>query len=313
MGARSTAPETGTVIVPASSANLGCGFDCLAVALRLYLRARARWGGRRLELVYRGAHAERVPLDRRSRLLQALAQTARALGRPCPRGRIEVSSEIPVGVGLGSSAAATLAGILLGCEACGREPEEEFVLPLAARIEGHPDNVAAAWRGGLVAVCPHDGGLHVERIAVPEWLEFVAVIPDRPLPTVQARAVLPQRYGRAQVVATLQRLAVVVASCFSGRFELTPELFADRLHQPYRTRLIAGLEEGLNWRTPDLDGVYLSGAGPALVALTQSNGERLGQQLAALLRRHGIAAEVRRLKADNGGLRHSLSAACPVA
>ncbi len=305
----STAAETSVVIVPASSANLGCGFDCLAVALQLYLRARAFWGGRRLELIYRGPHAERVPLDRRSRVLEALAQTARALGRPCPRGRIEVTSEIPVGVGLGSSAAATLAGILLGCEACGREPEEEFVLPLAARIEGHPDNVAAAWHGGLVAVCPHEGRLHVERIAVPEWLEFVAVIPDRPLPTVQARAVLPRRYERAQVVANLQRLAVVVASCFSGRFALRPELFADGLHQPYRASLLAGLEECLAWQAPDVGGVYLSGAGPTVMALAQGTGECIGQQLAGRLKRHGVAAEVRCLKADNGGVRRCTAVA----
>lgn len=302
MISRLTAGRGRWVIVPASSANLGCGFDCLAVALNLYFCARAEWGGHGFQLDYHGPHPDRIPAAEANLLVVALRRAAQELGEEPTGARIEVRSSIPVGVGLGSSAAARLAGILLACEAAGCQPEEEFVLRLGAALEGHADNVAAAWRGGLVAVLQtRDGRVRVERAAVPEQLCFVAVVPDGALPTERARAVLPGQYQRQEVVANLQRVALLTATCFSGRFALVPELFDDRIHQPYRADLVPGVADCLQAELPDVEGVFLSGAGPAVLAIVRTRAVEVVEQLAKLIRRHGLDAEVRLLKAENRG------------
>ena len=162
-----------------------------------------------------------------------------------------MQNDIPLGVGLGSSAAAIVAGILLGAELCGVELDAAETLAAGPEIEGHPDNIAAAVHGGMVvaaitsqqaAKASEPGKCWSPRVDVSPKLDFVAVIPEMPLPTEKARAVLPAQYSRADVVANLQRTALLTACFFSGG-RLSPELFRDRLHQPYRSPLVPGIAE----------------------------------------------------------------------
>ena len=292
------------IIVPATSANLGCAFDCAALALNLYLRLRVASPRRSgLEILYRGPAPERVPLDDSNLVAQAIRRVAAHARAEVPDARIEIENEIPVGVGLGSSAAAIVAGILAGARLCAIQLEPPDVLRLAAEIEGHPDNVAAAVHGGFVvsARCEDSGEVLAFKAEMPEELEIVAVIPELPMPTAQARAVLPAAYNRADAVHNLQRTALFVAAMFSGRLDLQREFFRDRLHQPFRGALIPGLGGCLKLSHPDLLGVFLSGAGSSVLAFAQKNIAEIAELLVAEFQRSGLAARARFLKAENRG------------
>jgi homoserine kinase len=293
-------------VVPASSANVGCAFDCAAIALGFYLRVSATSTASGWELNYSGANADQVPGDKSNLLVKAMERTAAASGAPLPSLRLDVQNEIPLGVGLGSSAAAIVAGILLANEFCGSRLSEADVLRLAVEIEGHPDNVAAALHGGFVVACAPQGAASVlfAKADVSAGLDFVAVIPEVPLPTEKARAVLPAQYSRGDVVANLQRAALLAARFFSGG-ELSPELFRDALHQPYRSPLVPGIAECLAFRHAGLAGVFLSGAGSAVMAIARHSSAEIGDALVAEFGRMGTSARALLLKADNRGARIS--------
>src|SRR5438445_11681175 len=293
-------------VVPASSANVGCAFDCAAIALGLYLRVSAARIQSGLELTYSGPNADQVPRDNSNLLVKAMERAAAACGAPLPLLRLDVQNEIPLGVGLGSSAAAIIAGILLANELCGSKLSQTEILRLAVEIEGHPDNVAAALHGGFVVAAPPQGAANAlfSKADVSAALDFVAVIPEVPLPTEKARAVLPAQYSRRDVVANLQRTAVLAARFFSGG-ELSPELFRDALHQPYRSPLVPGIAECLAFRHAGLAGVFLSGAGSAVMAIARHSAAEIGDALVAEFRRMGTPARALLLKADNRGARIS--------
>ncbi len=293
-------------VVPASSANVGCAFDSAAIALGLYLRVSAIPRESDWQLTYSGANADQVPRDRTNLVVKAMERTAAASGAALPSVRLDVRNEVPIGVGLGSSAAAIVAGILLANEFCGSKLAPADVLRLAVEIEGHPDNVCAALHGGFVVAAQPQGGANVliTKADVSASLDFVAVIPEVPLPTEKSRAVLPAQYSRADVVANLQRTAVLAARFFSGG-ELSPELFRDRLHQPYRSPLVPGIAECLAFRHPGLAGVFLSGAGSAVMGIARHNSAEIGEALVAQFRQKGTGARALLLKADNRGARIS--------
>jgi homoserine kinase len=290
-----------SVVVPASSANVGCAFDCAAIALNLYLRASAT-PAKSVQVSYRGANADQIPRDASNLILKAMQSAAAAMHASLPSVQLDVQNDIPLGVGLGSSAAAIIAGILLGGRLCGTELSSAAALRLAAEIEGHPDNVAAALHGGFVVAAMPEGAADVlvAKANVSQALDFVAVIPDIPLPTENARAVLPAQYSRRDVVANLQRTALLAANFFSGG-ELSPELFRDALHQPYRSPLVPGIAECLAFRHADLAGVFLSGAGSAVMAIVRHSSREIGDALVGEFQRKGRAARSLELKADNSG------------
>jgi homoserine kinase len=293
-------PES--VSVPATSANLGCAFDCAAIALNKYLRARLTpRSSAGFEVCYRGPQPDCIPKDESNLVVKGLCRLAAWAQVEASGGWLEIESEIPVGVGLGSSAAAILAGLLLGARVYGVELGADQALRLAAEMEGHPDNVAAAYHGGLVLSAGNSDGVLALKTTVPAELRFVAVIPAVMMPTEKARAILPEKYSRADTVHNLQRAALLAASCFSGRFDLTPELFCDRLHQPYRSRLVPGVESCLEVRHPGLLGVFLSGAGSAVLAVVRHSSAEIAELLAAGFRRHGLSSETLFLRAENRG------------
>jgi homoserine kinase len=291
-----------SVVVPASSANVGCAFDCAAIALNLYLRASATPSKSALQVSYRGTNVPDIPRDASNLIVRAMQAAAAAMHAPLPAVQLDVQNDIPLGVGLGSSAAAIIAGILLGGKLTGSELSTSEALRLATEIEGHPDNVAAALHGGFVLAATPEGAadILVAKANVSQGLDFIAVIPDTPLPTEKARAVLPAQYSRRDVVANLQRTALLAARFFSGG-ELSPELFRDALHQPYRAPLVPGIAECLAFRHPGLAGIFLSGAGSAVMAIARHSPREIAEALVAEFRRAGTGARPLALRADNGG------------
>ena len=182
-----------------------------------------------------------------------------------------------------------------------RPLSDEDLLSLATRIEGHPDNVAAAWLGGFTVAVEHQGRILSYSCSVPDSLHLVLVVPDFALPTEKARSVLPNEYSRVDAVHNLQRASMLAAEFFSGRAELCQALFADRWHQPYRAPLVPGLSRVLEIRHPDLLGVCLSGAGPSLLAFARSASDAIGKLVQEALRQEGVESRVYLLAADNLG------------
>ncbi|HUY24502.1 MAG TPA: homoserine kinase [Candidatus Saccharimonadales bacterium] len=294
------------VAVPATTANLGCAFDCAALALDLHLFAEAsRRADAGCEVLCEGEGAQSLPRDSSNLVARGISRLAEWSGVPVPGLSIRIRSQIPVGVGLGSSAAAIVAGLLIGIQIFETRPDDESLIGLAAEIEGHPDNVAAACLGGLVvaAADPRSGRVMVRKARVPAELRFVAVVPDMPLSTDEARALLPDTYTRADAVHNLQRAALLAASAFSGDFDFVPEFFADRWHQAQRALAVPGLGECLALQHPELLGVFLSGAGSAVVAVTRGEVPEIGDLLQNCFMRSGLSSRALTLSADNEGAR----------
>ncbi len=291
------------VVVPATSANLGCAFDCGGLALQLYLRAFFTADDRAaLTLEYQGETPERFPFDESNLILQALRFAADQLHAPAPRGRVTVQSAIPIGVGLGSSAAAVVAGLLLGTRYAGAEVVPEELLHWAAQIEGHLDNAAAAYHGGLVFAL--SSGLErvvTFRTKFPETIKSVIVTPEATVSTHESRKALPETYSREDVLHVTQRLAAFAATCFSGDFAVIPEFFDDRLHQPYRQKLVPGMERCLRLRHPGLLGVAISGSGSSVIAFVQERETEIAEKLRQIFAEDGQKTTSRITPADNNG------------
>ena len=256
--------------MPASSANLGPGFDTLGLALGLYLTCRFRGAAQTLVRA-QGRDAESIPADGDNLILRTARQVAETQGRQLPPVELEIDNEIPVGKGLGSSAAALIAGVVLADRALGLGWDEPRLLDEAARIEGHPDNVAAAVLGSVTtAALGQDGVTRAVRLEVPRAFSVAVVCPDFGLSTPSMRNALPTTYSRADAVFNLQRATLLVAALLKGDRAAFPVAFEDRLHQPYRAARVPGLAAILRLRAQGLLGCALSGAGPAVLVLFET-------------------------------------------
>lgn len=254
------------VRVPATSANLGPGFDCLALALDLWNEVDLRLAPAGVHFSISGEGQAEIARDETNLIWRAAAQVFQQAGQPLPGLRIECRNAIPLGGGLGSSASAILAGMLGANALLGAPFTHRQVLDMAAEMEGHPDNAAAALLGGLVVVAAQDPGFIPVRVAAP-LLEVAVVVPDVSLPTKVARAVLPRQVPLADAVFNLGRVPLVVEALRTGNLELLAQVMDDRLHQPFRFKLIAGAEQAAAAaRAAGAAAVALSGAGPALIA-----------------------------------------------
>lgn len=300
---------TFAVRVPCSTSNLGAGFDCFGLALRLYLDVRATVAEEGapacvVECTGEGG-SDQLPRTGDNLIFRAMRFAAEREGFGLPPVRLVARNEIPLGRGLGSSAAAIVAGLALAFALGGRVLEDAALLRYAAELEGHADNVAASLGGGFVTTCVKTGG---EVVAVkrrwPSDVKVVVVSPEVSLETERARAALPARVAHEDAVYNLQRAALFGAALEAGDDELIREAMHDRLHQPHRRDLVPGLAAALDTkRRPGLVGLALSGAGPSVVALARANFEEIGEAVAEGFRVAGVAARARVLKVDEEGLR----------
>lgn len=268
------------VQVPATIANLGAGYDCLglAVDLALHVSIEARSGPQAgagtgpIDLEVRGEGAGEIPADRSNRLIVALEAGLADGGwdgREPIAWRGEMINTIPLGRGLGSSAAATIAGIVASRAFLGLPVTPEAVLPLASRLEGHPDNAAPALLGGLVAAFLDGDEVEAFRFDAPEVLRVVLFVPEQRLATAAMRGVLPELVPRADAVANLTRVAAGVAGIASGRWDVLRFLTEDRLHEPYRAAAYPELPNLVAAaRAAGAIGACLAGAGSSVAAFT---------------------------------------------
>ncbi|MFZ0591270.1 MAG: homoserine kinase [Bryobacteraceae bacterium] len=276
--------------VPASSANLGPGFDALGLALNLHLTCTFSLSAR-LSIETRGIDSACIPTDSSNLIWQTAQIVAADAMREMPPVSLAIENEIPVGKGLGSSASALTAGVVIASQLLDLNWTRRRILDEAAKIEGHPDNVAACVLGSVVAASMDSTGVtHAVRVDVPASYEVAVIVPDFALPTVEARAVLPRTYCREDVVFNVQRSALLIAALFTGSTESFSAALEDRLHQPYRAPLIPGFDEMLALRAPGLLGCSLSGAGPSVLVFFERGQEYITNLFTEVFERHGHKA-----------------------
>lgn len=256
--------------LPATSANLGPGFDSLALALKLYLDIDA-CQSERVSVEAIGRDAKTCGMTENNLLIDTYSAILAAHNREFVPLQIEMRNEIPLGMGCGSSAAVRLAAVALASHFGGLAWSRERILAEASRLEGHPDNAAACWLGGFVASAFQGNQVEAASIVPPPDWRAVIVLPDHPLATTASRAVLPATYPRQDVVANLQAVALLTAAFATGRADLIATAMRDRLHQPFRAKVCPLLPRLLPLAGQGgIAGVALSGAGPAVLLLTVS-------------------------------------------
>lgn len=295
--------------VPASTSNLGPGFDCFGLALKMYLTVRAQAVPEATEpcrVTTTGAKENEVlPRNASNLIYRAMTFAARREGVSLPPVELEVHNEIPLASGLGSSAAAIVAGVKLSSLLTGHEIADQTILDCATEFEGHPDNVSASLCGGFVISCVrNDRTVIAAKFDWPAQVRVVVVSPHSQLPTHVARAALPRTVTRVTAVHNLQRTALFTAALAQQKYDLFWEAMCDQLHQPQRESLVPGLSEALALpQTDGLLGVALSGAGPSILALVEKNEDEIGARLASCFRAHKIESTIRTLEVDNDGVR----------
>ena len=218
-----------------------------------------------------------------------------------PRVRVHVFNEIPLGKGLGSSAAASALGVTIAARAHGIELSRDDIAERVCELEGHPDNALPAIYGGIVIAT--SAKAHV-KLPAPRDLHAIVVVPDFDLATEHARALLPTEYDRGDVVFNVQRAALLGAALASGNWSMLREAMQDCFHQPYRAAVVPGLAHALAIDAPDLLGIALSGAGPSVLALVHDRTawRSIAVRIAGCFDAAGIASRSYRLAFASRGL-----------
>lgn len=294
--------ETFGFSVPASSANLGPGFDSIGLALELRITARVtvlaegdtprwRFGG------------DQAPTHDglRDEIARGIARMAGA--RMLPPLDIDITNDVPLGKGLGGSAAGAVLGVAIGAHLRGDTASETELAQTIAEIEGHPDNGIPALLGGIVVAAQAPGEFpSYVRFAPPAGVRAIVVVPDIEMPTVQARAILPATYSRRDAVFNIQRAALLGAAFASGRTDLLRAAMRDRIHQPYRASFVPGLELMIALDGDGILGIALSGAGPSVIALVQGAEHAAGKRVSEIFSRNGVASRIYDLAIANDGV-----------
>lgn len=293
--------RTTTVRVPASSANLGPGFDVLALALDLHLEVEARESSK-TSIAWHGEGAGEVPLNRKNLLVRSAQEPFAGWSRPLDGLELRVRNQIPIGRGLGSSAAAIVAGIALGARLRRQRMSAQRILELAFPLEGHGDNLAAALYGGFCIAVTENGGVRVHRLDWPSRWRAVLFIPHRVSPTHQARRLVPRRPVREDAVFNLGRVAEWVLACSRRDRALVASAMDDRLHQPGRARAYPYLDDVIAAaEQAGALGAALSGAGGSVIAITDRYHDRVAEAMRKAARAREIAGRTLKLAAAPTG------------
>ena len=305
------------IIVPASTSNLGASFDTCGLALSLYLRLEVEPQASGFSIIPSGEGAEKVPLDESNIMLRAALYAAGERRQTLPGARIRVDNQIPLARGLGSSSSAIIAGLSLYETLTGDRLSEADFFDYALHFEGHGDNLAPSTLGGLVVAVVKERtdyagnerrSLLTVKRAWPDEIKLVICIPDYEMETAKMRAVLPKMITRADAIYNLQRAALLQAALAEKRFDLVNESLRDRLHQPYRAPLAAGIADTLKLndetdKHPGLLGVAISGAGSTMIAFALENGSAIAEAMQARFAASGVKSKALEVAVDNHGRR----------
>jgi homoserine kinase len=292
---------TVTVTVPASTANLGPGFDCLALALDLCNHVQIETTHEGFELTIEGEGADQLPKDSSNLVVQAFKRVYEIHDRPPPGLIIKQINQIPPASGLGSSSAAILAGTLGASALLGHNLSSSEFLRFVLEFESHLDNAAAALLGGLTIVAKEEERIFAHRVLVPD-LTVVVALPELNIKTSEMRQALPKQIPLQDAVFNLSRLALTIQALQTGDYGMMARSMKDRLHQPYRAGLIPGFHEVEHAACEaGAAAVTLSGAGPAMVAFTQQDHEGVATAMIQAFQASGVNAKAFILPVHHNG------------
>ena len=295
-------PNKATVRVPASTTNLGPGFDVLGLALQLYSTISLEEIDNGIEIEVIGVDVDKIANDESNIAYRAANLIFDKCGYK-PKGlRLVLTNGIPAIRGLGGSGTAILGGLLTANALCNNPFSREELLNLATEFEGHPDNVAASLLGGLVISMMQGNHVHAIQLDCNSNLRVVVAIPNFSLSTKAARDVLPQTVNFADAIHNISRSSMLVAAIATGKLEMLSLSMADRLHQPYRTSLIPGFDDVAEsaMRAGALS-VALSGAGPSIAAYCITSTDEVGTQMSQAFRQNQISCDIKVLPIDSVG------------
>lgn len=287
------------VRVPATSANMGPGFDSLGIGLTLYNEFEFRELDEGLR--FKGINQEFC--NEENIIYKAMKLCFDKAGYKIKGLEIsEVKQDVPISRGLGSSSTCIVGGLMGANEILGGRFSKDELLDMAVEIEGHPDNVAPAILGGMIVAVMEDKKTYYDKINVSKGLKFVSIVPDFRLSTEKARSVVPKAISMKDGVYNVSRAALMVASFVSGKHELVKYACKDAFHQNYRSKLIPGFEKVYN-KSYELGayGCYISGAGPTIMAIIDENDMRFSNKLKEFLNLENLKWDVLELSLDSEG------------
>ncbi len=283
------------VRVPATSANMGPGFDCMGIALEIFNTVEVQIIPQGLIIENHGRDTDLISADQNNLIYRTMETVFEQVGY-CPTGlKITSYNEIPVARGLGSSAASVAAGLMLANALTGEKLGQDKIIELGTGIEGHPDNIVPALIGGMTLSYAQDTAeIGYIKVDFPEKLRMLMMVPDFMLPTAKARGVLPQQVELGNAVFNVSRAALMVAALTAGKLEHLKYAVQDKLHQPYREELIPGMKEIFTQAyDAGARGVFLSGAGSTLIAMVDSDNYSFLPKLRTFLEQRSLNWELR--------------------
>ena len=294
------------VKVPATTANLGPGFDALGLALNLWNEAEfVATQDEKITVKVKGEGKDLLPSDASNAVAEAALLIYKLAGKPCIGMQIKCINRVPLGSGLGSSSAAMLTGMLGANALLGNPFSRDEILKLAIETEGHPDNVAPAMLGGLVASIIHENHVVSLRLTLTSRLSpihITVVLPDFDFPTKQARALLPTKIDRKDAIHNISRAVIVTEAFRVGDMDMLGEAMEDKLHQPYRIPLIPGAQNVMDtMKAAGASAVALSGAGPSLIAFSSKRESAIGESARSAFAEAGLNSRVYQLKISRRG------------
>ena len=299
------------VTVPATTANLGPGFDALGLALNLWNEADfVCTDNNQITLTVSGEGEEMLPLNADNAVAEAALQIYDLTGKHCTGLHVDCLNRVPLSSGMGSSSAAMLTGMLGANALLGNPLTDEEILKLAIETEGHPDNVAPAMLGGLVASIVHEHRVFSMKLPAKAnhgSIHATIVLPDFDFPTKQARAILPKQVERKDAIYNISRTVLVTEALRTGDLELLGIAMKDSLHQPYRLPLIPGAIAGLEaGKKAGASAVALSGAGPSLIAFSSKEEAGIGAAMKRAFESAGMSARIFELETSYEGAEVSI-------
>ncbi len=282
--------ESFTVKVPATSANMGPGFDTIAMALDIFNEFHVTVGGKDgLTINIEGEGADELPGDDTNLVYRSFLKGCALARSRVPHLSLLQKNAIPVARGLGSSASAIIAGLVIAKKIFGEVLSEELLINAAAELEGHPDNTMAAYYGGVVINYLENRQYRAIRIPPAGHMEIALAIPEIKIKSSQARELLPAQYSMEDVVSTIRNMALLIASLYSGDYHLLATALKDRIHQPYRAKLLPGFYEAVEascragaW------GAALSGSGSTTIAFCPDHPENAARAMTQAYAEKGI-------------------------